>query len=412
MAASSQSSLVGVDYFFYQDQEKPKPQPTNVMLLEQIVELRKEMKESQEKHRLETDLLVEELRLCRQEIKDLQIDLRNDFGQRMTAVSDNITARMHNLSHKPVVDKMQPVLNAKTEAMVRVNSSGVSENHTKIDKPNFRLDAFGHTFGSLIHRYKHSDFLSTYFLFLLSMKLCYIMLGPATSITDFHRQFPPVKAAMAAPTDWVAFNAASTRISQYASQLAETVEAAAGIPTDIEVVQAELKRVEEQSINAMLLQLLQGLGSELKEMRQEMQQLKNDIREQQQKIKKELKDEIREQQQNTKRELKNDISGQMQKTRKDLQIEIDQTEKNLKWKMGSETAETKAEVAKMRNCIQTMTRDMQQSMGDMRSEMREVMKQLEERKTTNDDQPRRLGNSASQIRYASDSGENMACPFS
>ncbi|EHK99699.1 hypothetical protein M7I_4376 [Glarea lozoyensis 74030] len=215
---------------------------------------------------------------------------------------------------------------------------------------------------------------------------------------------------MAAPTDWVAFNAASTRISQYASQLAETVEAAAGIPTDIEVVQAELKRVEEQSINAMLLQLLQGLGSELKEMRQEMQQLKNDIREQQQKIKKELKDEIREQQQNTKRELKNDISGQMQKTRKDLQIEIDQTEKNLKWKMGSETAETKAEVAKMRNCIQTMTRDMQQSMGDMRSEMREVMKQLEERKTTNDDQPRRLGNSASQIRYASDSGENMACP--
>ncbi|EHK99698.1 hypothetical protein M7I_4375 [Glarea lozoyensis 74030] len=141
MAASSQSSLVGVDYFFYQDQEKPKPQPTNVMLLEQIVELRKEMKESQEKHRLETDLLVEELRLCRQEIKDLQIDLRNDFGQRMTAVwvlllDSNILhtkPRMHNLSHKPVVDKMQPVLNAKTEAMVRVNSSGVSENHTKSD---------------------------------------------------------------------------------------------------------------------------------------------------------------------------------------------------------------------------------------------------------------------------------------
>jgi chromosome segregation ATPase len=227
------------------------------------------------------------------------------------------------------------------------------------------------------------------------------MLGPATSITDYYSKFPPVTATMAAPsaplasTDWVAFNAASTRISQYASQLAETVEAAASIPTDIEVVQAELRRVEEQSTNAMLLQLLQGLGGELKEMRQEMQ---------------ELKDEIREQQ-NTKRELKNEISGQIQKTKKDLQFEIDQTEKNLKWKMENKTDETKAEVAKMRNGIQTMTRDMQQSMRDMRSEMHEVMKQLKERKTTNDDQPRMLGNNVSQIKYASDSDsvEDIAC---
>jgi hypothetical protein len=72
-------------------------------------------------------------------------------------------------------------------------------------------------------------------------------------------------AAQQPPPNWVAFSAASRRVSQSTTQIVQALQASANIPADIATMSSELEQLEHQPTNAALQQQVQ-------QMQQQMQQ--------------------------------------------------------------------------------------------------------------------------------------------
>jgi hypothetical protein len=57
-------------------------------------------------------------------------------------------------------------------------------------------------------------------------------------------------AAQQPPPNWVAFSAASRRVSQSTTQIVQALQASANIPADIATMSSELEQLEHQPTNA------------------------------------------------------------------------------------------------------------------------------------------------------------------
>lgn len=77
-----------------------------------------------------------------------------------------------------------------------------------------------------------------------------------------HCQFLEM-AAQRPPPNWVAFSAASRRVSQSTNQLVQALQASANIPADIATMSSELEQLEHQPTNAALQQQFQQIQQQM-----------------------------------------------------------------------------------------------------------------------------------------------------
>jgi hypothetical protein len=82
-----------------------------------------------------------------------------------------------------------------------------------------------------------------------------------------------------------ALNKTSAHLSRCAIQLTKTVEAATNIPSNIDSIHVMLKRIEEQSMIVLILQLLQGPQNEMKDTKKEMAETKKELQTEMQQVK-------------------------------------------------------------------------------------------------------------------------------
>ncbi|EHK99700.1 hypothetical protein GLAREA_09404 [Glarea lozoyensis ATCC 20868] len=187
-------------------------------------------------------------------------------------------------------------------------------------------------------------------------------------------------------SDLEALNKTSAHPSQCAIQLTKTVEAATLIPTDLDSIQVMLKRIEEQSKNVLMLQILQGLQNEMKDMKKAMEETKKEMRVEIQQAKEGMEtviketmtkmEEIEKEMRQTVAQTEKEMANKIEETKKEIQAEVQlikKSEQMARKVMIQTIKETKNEV---QHENQKATKENQQTQKDLNSEMQRMAMKL------------------------------------